>query len=169
MMMRMFVAACGLAVLSVVAPGVISTVRAADDAAVVITMVLPEDAEVWFDGTKTTQTGTVRKFYSPAISTSKTFRYQIRVSSASSKLDVSKPVSVSGGDRLTIDYRDGQVRETRNPATGTGAAYFDPDLMRSIPVMPYVPSYFPNRSMSPLSEGGSRDIPYGWGQGVGGG
>jgi uncharacterized protein (TIGR03000 family) len=40
---------------------------------------VPANAEVWFDGQKTNQTGTVRNFYSPPLTPGQSYRYQVRV------------------------------------------------------------------------------------------
>lgn len=40
---------------------------------------VPPDAEVWFDGNKTKQTGEVRNFYSPQLTPGKTYVYNLRV------------------------------------------------------------------------------------------
>jgi len=39
---------------------------------------VPADAEVWFDGTKTTSTGPVREFQSPALAPGQKYSYQVR-------------------------------------------------------------------------------------------
>jgi uncharacterized protein (TIGR03000 family) len=44
-----------------------------------IRMKLPANAEVWFEGVKTSQTGPVRDFVSPPLDSGKSFDYQIRV------------------------------------------------------------------------------------------
>ena len=39
---------------------------------------VPAAAEIWFDGEKTSQTGSVRDFVSPALQTGRSFTYEIR-------------------------------------------------------------------------------------------
>jgi uncharacterized protein (TIGR03000 family) len=123
---------------------------------VVIMMLVPAGAEVTFDGTKTQQTGAQRRFESPPIPTDKTYKYRIHVVTPEGELDVSRALSVRGGERITLDFRGGQVRETR----GTGRAFFEP----AGPVAPrYAPSAFPVYSpgVAPFSPANSpRNLPW---------
>jgi uncharacterized protein (TIGR03000 family) len=133
-------------------------------ASVIITMLVPPGAEVSFDGAKTTQTGTSRRFESPPIATGKTFKYTIVVTDGS-EMTVSRAVRVRGGERITLDFRGGEVRETRN--TGTGNAYFEPARYPE-----YRPYFFSTGSGggTPLSPDNSpRNQPYGFGGAIGGG
>jgi uncharacterized protein (TIGR03000 family) len=133
-------------------------------APVVITMLVPAGAEVTFDGTKTTQTGTTRRFESPAIATGKTFKYQIVVVDGT-EMSVTRAVRVHGGERITLDFRGGEVRETRN--TGTGSAYFEP--ARYPEYRPFIYSS-PGPGAIRLSPDDSpRNQPYGFGGAIGGG
>jgi uncharacterized protein (TIGR03000 family) len=134
---------------------------------VVITMLVPADAQITFDGTKTTQTGTVRRFISPPLATSSRFRYQIEVmSGGKGEMEVRRPLVVSGGDQITLDFRGGEVRETRN--AGTGRAYFDPDTAPRAPTF-YRPVPATNGPRAlPLSPDHGPH-PYGMGGSVGAG
>jgi uncharacterized protein (TIGR03000 family) len=49
---------------------------------------VPADAEVWFEGLKTTQTGTVRDYFSPTLTPGNSYTYRIRVR----WMDQGKPV-----------------------------------------------------------------------------
>jgi uncharacterized protein (TIGR03000 family) len=40
---------------------------------------VPADAEVWFDGKKTRQSGTLRHYFSPPLTPGKTYSYDVRV------------------------------------------------------------------------------------------
>jgi len=40
---------------------------------------VPKDAEIWFDGTKTKQTGELRHFFSPPLTRGKRFSYEVRL------------------------------------------------------------------------------------------
>ena len=44
-----------------------------------ITLVVPPDAEVWFDGDKAQQTGPTREFVSPPLTPGQTYTYHVRV------------------------------------------------------------------------------------------
>jgi uncharacterized protein (TIGR03000 family) len=51
----------------------------AAEAAAVVTVQVPADAELWFDGARTAQTGPSRSFQSPPLKTDKTYHYVVRV------------------------------------------------------------------------------------------
>jgi uncharacterized protein (TIGR03000 family) len=129
-------------------------------ATVIITMMVPEGAEVSFDGTKTTQTGTVRKYYCEPINTDKTFKYRIRVvtPAGEDQMDISRALSVRGGERITLDFRGGQVREIRN--TGSTNTFFEPGE-RGTPA-PYAPQYVPSFTprAAPFSPVSPRNMPW---------
>lgn len=42
-------------------------------------LIVPEKTELWFNGTKSTQTGTQREFVSPELSPGKHYSYEIKV------------------------------------------------------------------------------------------
>jgi len=67
----------GDAALSAVTPAGYSGTDLADNTAH-IRMKLPANAEVWFEGVKTSQTGSVRDFVSPPLAPGKSFDYQVR-------------------------------------------------------------------------------------------
>jgi uncharacterized protein (TIGR03000 family) len=54
------------------------TTAASPDTRARIRLHLPADAEVWFEGHKTSQKGAVRDFYSPPLEPGKRFSYQVR-------------------------------------------------------------------------------------------
>jgi uncharacterized protein (TIGR03000 family) len=133
-------------------------------AAVVITVLVPAGAEVSFDGTRTQQSGTMRRFVSPPIATGKTFKYQVAVTGGADKMNVTRALRVRGGEQITLDFRDGQVRETR----GTGSAFFEPEAARRAPA--YVPTPFSGPRAMPFSpDNSTRNQPYGFAGAVGGG
>jgi uncharacterized protein (TIGR03000 family) len=77
-----------------------------DDAAH-LQLIVPENAEVYFDGTKTTQTGRVREFTSPALALGKRFTYQISVrytDSTGRPVDDTRPIHVGANDWFTVDF-----------------------------------------------------------------
>src|SRR5262249_10294447 len=43
-----------------------------------VTLKVPANAEVWFEGTKTTTTGAVREFESPPLTPGRRYTYQVR-------------------------------------------------------------------------------------------
>jgi uncharacterized protein (TIGR03000 family) len=92
---------------------------AGEDAPVVITMLVPSDAQVWFNGTKTTQTGSQRRFYSPPLTAGRTYSYEIRIFSDSQDLIEKRTLQVRSGDRITLDLRGAEVRESRADSNAT--------------------------------------------------
>jgi uncharacterized protein (TIGR03000 family) len=124
--------------LAVMAPA--QPVAAADEKApVIIRMMVPANAEVWFDGVKTTQTGSLRQFVSPALVGGKAYSYRVRiVAGGEQSMDVTQPLAVRAGDRLTIDFRGGQAR-----IIATGAGYYDPDAQGPAPAGATVPPSVP--------------------------
>jgi uncharacterized protein (TIGR03000 family) len=79
------------------------------DAPVVINAIVPTDAKLYVDGTKTKQTGDNRRFVSPPIRSGHVYVYHVRV--VSDGRDVEKAVRVRAGDDITIDFTGQQVRE----------------------------------------------------------
>jgi uncharacterized protein (TIGR03000 family) len=155
----------GLAVAGLVLLGIVP-VRAesldgrSNKASVIITMMVPEDAVVFFDGAKTTQTGTQRTFHSPPISRGTTSKYEIDVvADGQEKLKVKRAVEVRGGERVTLDCRGGRVREVRGATTSSTPSYQPAPI--SVPasgprVVPFGPRWHVVQ-------------PYGFGGGVGDG
>lgn len=125
-------------------------------ASVTITMMVPADAMVFFDGTKTTQTGTLRKYSTPPISTATTAKYQVAVVADEEKINVKRGVIVRGGQRVAFDCRSGQFREVQGTTTSTAPSY----QPLSAPLAP--------RAV-PLAPRGHVEQPYGFAGGVGDG
>ena len=77
------------------------------DNAAHLQLIVPENAEVLFDGGKTSQTGTTREFVSPRLTPGKVFNYTITVRSidANGKTNVDKRViNVQANDWFSIDF-----------------------------------------------------------------
>jgi len=68
-----------------------------------VLVIVPENAEVWFEGVQTRQTGSQRTFWSPVLTPGKTYSYTLR---AEMKRD-GRPRNV----KKTIDVRAGQPTE----------------------------------------------------------
>jgi len=75
-----------------------------DDAAHILLMV-PADAEVWFNGVKTKQTGTEREFQSPELVPGKDYTYEVRVRwrENGQEKDRTRTLTVHANDWLRID------------------------------------------------------------------
>jgi uncharacterized protein (TIGR03000 family) len=68
---------------------------------------VPEKAEVWFEGDKTSQSGAVRHFVSPSLEPGRIFTYDIRArwTDANGKpVDRTKQVKVQAGGRVGVDF-----------------------------------------------------------------
>jgi uncharacterized protein (TIGR03000 family) len=70
-------------------------------------LIVPDNAEVWFDGEKTSQTGTVREYVSPPLATGKTFTYDVRVRYAGANghvVDETRPIRVQANSWWSVDF-----------------------------------------------------------------
>jgi uncharacterized protein (TIGR03000 family) len=68
---------------------------------------VPVNAEIWFEGEKTSQTGAVRHFQSPELQPGKTFTYDVRArwtDAAGKEVDRTKQVKVQAGARVGVDF-----------------------------------------------------------------
>jgi uncharacterized protein (TIGR03000 family) len=72
-----------------------------------ITLTVPENAEVWFDDTKTTQTGRVRHFTTSNLTPGREYSYNIRVRTPDSNgqmMEQGRKVTFRPGDNLNLDF-----------------------------------------------------------------
>ena len=78
------------------------------DASARIELQVPADAQVWFGGQKTTQTGTRRYFESPPLTSGRTYTYEVRASWKEDGREVteSRRLSIRAGDRLNASFPD---------------------------------------------------------------
>jgi uncharacterized protein (TIGR03000 family) len=76
-----------------------------DDMAHLLVLV-PENAELWFNGTKTTQTGPQREFVSPALTPGKHYSYEIKARWQENDKTVEqvRTVHVQANDWQTVDF-----------------------------------------------------------------
>jgi uncharacterized protein (TIGR03000 family) len=77
------------------------------DNAIHLKLIVPADAEVFFDGAKTSQTGTVREYVSPAMPPGQTYTYHItvRYRGANGKLvEDPRDIRVRANDWFTVDF-----------------------------------------------------------------
>jgi uncharacterized protein (TIGR03000 family) len=67
---------------------------------------VPADAEIWFSGEKTTQRGDWRLFYTPILKEGQSLDYEVRArwKQDGKDMDQTRKITVSAGDRLTIDF-----------------------------------------------------------------
>ena len=68
---------------------------------------VPVNAEVSFDGNKTSQTGSLRSFVTPALERGKEYSYEIRVRwvEAGRPVEQARKINIRPGDRLTLEFR----------------------------------------------------------------
>jgi uncharacterized protein (TIGR03000 family) len=68
---------------------------------------LPATAEIWVEGDRTSQTGSVRNFMSPQLEPGKSYTYSIRAhwtSVAGQDVEVTRTVKVQAGRRIVVDF-----------------------------------------------------------------
>jgi uncharacterized protein (TIGR03000 family) len=67
---------------------------------------VPADAEIWLDGYKATQVGTVRKFSTPALKPGVPFAYDVRVrwTENGSPVEETRKVVVQAGERTRVEF-----------------------------------------------------------------
>jgi uncharacterized protein (TIGR03000 family) len=63
------------------------------------------NAQVWFDGTATTLTGTLRPFIASSLEAGKDYGYEIRVrwTEAGKPVEQTRKITFRSGDRLTLN------------------------------------------------------------------
>jgi uncharacterized protein (TIGR03000 family) len=71
-----------------------------------VTVSVPRGAQVWFDNTPTTSTGTVRAFYSPPLSPGKQYTYDVKASWMENGHEVTQnqKVGVTAGERVNLTF-----------------------------------------------------------------
>jgi uncharacterized protein (TIGR03000 family) len=85
-------------------PSTLSTTPA--DTRAHVTVRVPADAQVWFEGTATTSTGPVREFYSPALTSGQRYVYTIRARWTENGQDVTQTqqVYVTAGSQVELEF-----------------------------------------------------------------
>ena len=81
-----------------------STTEAATERAVRINLQVPADAKIWFDGSQTIQTGTVRSFESPPLAVGPEYAYEIRIQWQRDGKEVTqtRQIIVHAGDAINL-------------------------------------------------------------------
>jgi uncharacterized protein (TIGR03000 family) len=78
--------------------------------AALIKIKVPENATVWFENQKMTQSGPTRMFQSPALEAKKTYYYKVKVSwptgvgTMAKDFVTEQEVAVRGGETTTVDF-----------------------------------------------------------------
>jgi uncharacterized protein (TIGR03000 family) len=67
---------------------------------------VPANAEIWFEGTKTGQSGDLRTFVSPPLESGRGFSYEVRArwTENGKEVDQTRKVSVHAGERVNVDF-----------------------------------------------------------------
>ena len=71
-----------------------------------ITVLVPADAEIWFEGEKTSQTGNIRTFESTPVPPGRTFTYDIRARwrEDGKVVDLTRSVKFQAGQKVQLDF-----------------------------------------------------------------
>jgi uncharacterized protein (TIGR03000 family) len=72
-----------------------------------LTMLVPADAELWFNGTKVTgEEGSVRKFASPPLEPGQRYSYEVRArwQKDGQTITTTREVNVRAGTRINVDF-----------------------------------------------------------------
>jgi uncharacterized protein (TIGR03000 family) len=74
--------------------------------AVLIAVRVPANAEIWFDGSKTSQTGQVRLFTTPPLEPGHEYSYEVhaRWNESGHDVDRTRKVTVHAGDRIGLNF-----------------------------------------------------------------
>jgi uncharacterized protein (TIGR03000 family) len=81
--------------------------RPPPDDAVHLQLTVPENAEVWIDGAKSTQTGAVREFVSPALTPDSRYSYKITVrytNAQGKEVEDTRQIRFQANDWFSIDF-----------------------------------------------------------------
>jgi uncharacterized protein (TIGR03000 family) len=117
---------------------------------VTISMHVPADAEVWFDDTRTVQTGAFRAFVSPRLTPGQDYVYTLRVRwvEANRTVERTRRLTIRAGDGIALEFSDRGVAEARGYADALQAPVSTP-VYQFAPVLDWRAS--PTRAM-PFSE-----------------
>src|SRR6266851_8144914 len=99
-------AGCRPSVLAEMLGAKAAKVEAIEQAKAEITVVVPADAEVFFDGDATTQKGTERLFFTPPLEVGKKYHYEIlaRWKQGGKTVEQTRKVPLTGGSRIRVDF-----------------------------------------------------------------
>jgi uncharacterized protein (TIGR03000 family) len=77
-----------------------------NDSAIYVRVLVPPEAEVWFEGQKTTQKGLVRYFESPPVAPGLKYAYHIRArwTRDGREVDETREFTVYAGTKLSVDF-----------------------------------------------------------------
>jgi uncharacterized protein (TIGR03000 family) len=83
-----------------------ATVTTPSDSRAHVTVKVPADAQIWFDGTLTTSTGSVRRYDSPPLTPGSGYGYEVRARWNENGHEVTQTqhVSVTAGAQVQVDF-----------------------------------------------------------------
>jgi uncharacterized protein (TIGR03000 family) len=147
----------------------------ADDPGVAIRVRVPAGAEIWFDGAKTTVTGTSRLFHTPPLDPGRVYSYEVRVrwADGDGTVEQTRRLTFRVGDRVDLDFTSPNAgvvptafsisvperpSPTRQTAPGTIRTDFPveaaPPRLRSLSEQSPLRDAGPPGSNNPMSAGG---------------
>ncbi len=87
-------------------PAAVSPAPAVADTAVILSVRVPADAEIWFNGARTHLTGASREFVSPPLTPGHDGTYELRArwEEDGRQVERTRQVTVRAGDRLNINF-----------------------------------------------------------------
>ena len=90
------------------------------DGAALVTAVVPADAEIWFEGIRTTTTGSVREYQSPPLTPGNRYTYEIRArwNENGHEMDQTQQVSVTAGAHVNVSFPVASATESPKAAGG---------------------------------------------------
>lgn len=91
---------------------------------VLLTVEVPErNAQIWIDGSRTSQTGTVRRFLSPPINPGSNYTYDIKAQWTENghTVDQTRTVRVRAGERVNVDFNT-QALNGQRPSQRKGGS-----------------------------------------------
>jgi len=91
--------------------------------AVYVRVKVPPDAEVWFEGEKTTQTGPVRFFESPSLTPGRKYVYHIKArwTENGRQVEQTRDVPVYAGDKFSVDFTKMEQNPPAKPNPPAGS------------------------------------------------
>ena len=87
---------------------------------------MPADAEVWFDGEKTKQTGALRQFVSPPLAPGRSYSYAVRVrwTKDGQPVEEERRISVRAGAWSRFDFTPSAGGNDAGPSRAFGMMRF---------------------------------------------
>jgi uncharacterized protein (TIGR03000 family) len=97
--------------------GYFGTTTSFPDTAALISVIVPPDAEIWFDNYKTKQTGPERRFLTPSLDPNRNFFYEVRARwmEDNRQVEETKKVIIHAGEQPTVDFTARPVRSAEQP------------------------------------------------------